>query len=138
MEAPKPAPVQLYDNAPKHSTVVQQHAEPIESNGFWTPASHVPHNIYAHEAFRSRLWRAYKGASTYEVAKVWAEEADIELIWNAPKSMALKQTISMRAPFTNVIEQLISQYDHAPFNLKGILSVNKEQKQPQLIVISQP
>ena len=115
-----------------------QQVPPIEQTGFYpsTQTNMVPHNIYDHEAFRSRLWRAYKGASIYEVAKVWSDEAEIDLIWNAPRGMALKETISVRAPFANVIEQLLSQYNHEPYNLNGIMSINKTHNKPQLIVIS--
>ncbi|MCS5597568.1 MAG: TcpQ domain-containing protein [Pseudomonadota bacterium] len=94
-------------------------------------------DIYKHEAFRARLWRAYKGASLYEVAKVWCEEADVALIWNAPKSMALKETISTRSPFVEVIEDLLNQYNDKPYNIRGIMSVNETHNKPQLIVISQ-
>jgi hypothetical protein len=51
--------------------------------------------------------------------------------------MALKQTISEREPFANVMEQLLSQYAEPPYNLNGILSISKEHNKPRLIVISQ-
>jgi len=112
------------------------YAQPAELTGF-SPNTYVStNNIYNHEAFRPRLWRGYKGASLYEVAKVWADEADVELIWNAPKGMALKETVSLRAPFANVIEELLAQYNGKPYNLNGILSVSDTHDKPQLIVIS--
>jgi hypothetical protein len=112
------------------------YAQPAELTGFTQDTYVRSNNIYNHEAFRPRLWRGYKGASIYEVAKVWADEAGVDLIWNAPKGMALKETISIRAPFANVIEQLLAQYNHKPYNLNGIMSVSETHNKPQLIVIS--
>jgi hypothetical protein len=97
----------------------------------------TPVNVHGHPAFRTRLWLAYKGSSLYEVASVWSEEADVSLIWHAPRGMALKQTISEREPFANVMEQLLSQYAEPPYSLNGILSISKEHNKPRLIVISQ-
>jgi hypothetical protein len=112
------------------------YAQPAALTGDVSPSYVTTSNIYNHEAFRPRLWRGYKGASLYEVAKVWADEAEVELIWNAPKGMALKETISLRAPFANVIEELLAQYNDKPYNLNGILSVSDTHDKPQLIVIS--
>jgi|TARA_R110000868_G_scaffold353418_2_gene614664 hypothetical protein len=112
------------------------YAQPHELTGFSPNGDVTPQNIYNHEAFRPRLWRGYKGASLHEVAKVWADEAGVDLIWNAPKGMPLKETISIRAPFANVIEQLLAQYNHKPFNLNGIMSMSETHSKPQLIVIS--
>jgi hypothetical protein len=118
--SPKPAPTQE-DLATSYASIKQA----------------TPESTHGHPAFRTRLWLAYKGASLYEVASVWCEEVGVSLIWNAPRGMALKQTISEREPFANAMEQLLSQYAEPPYKLNGILSMSKEHEKPRLIVISQ-
>tara|TARA_R110002124_G_scaffold64985_2_gene177235 strand:- start:42639 stop:43058 length:420 start_codon:yes stop_codon:yes gene_type:complete len=108
-----------------------------QQNGYTSIKQAPSVSTHDHPAFRTRLWLAYKGASLYEVASVWCEEAGVSLIWHAPRGMALKQTISEREPFANVMEQLLSQYAEPPYNLNGILSMSTEHNKPRLIVISQ-
>ena len=140
VEFPSTAQLTMPQNA-MPTNVVAEHKEEMFAPTPYVATTAAPRalptDLYKHEAFRARLWRAYKGASLYEVAKVWCDEADVALIWNAPKSMALKETISARSPFVEVVEQLLEQYDDAPYNLRGIMSVSETHNKPQLIVISQ-
>ncbi|MFA7276126.1 MAG: TcpQ domain-containing protein [Pseudobdellovibrionaceae bacterium] len=57
-------------------------------------------------------WFGLSGASLSEVLSVWGEDAGIQVIWQAERNFALKDTVTQVGSFEDAVYQALSQYDH--------------------------
>lgn len=56
-------------------------------------------------------WFALSGAPLAEVMKVWADDADVQLIWQSEKNFAVKESISQVGHFEDAVYKALNQYN---------------------------
>lgn len=58
-------------------------------------------------------WRAMNGASLQDALKIWADEANVELMWMAGRDFPVTRSISMQGSFESAVLSLLEQYEGA-------------------------
>lgn len=81
------------------------------------PASGGPSQIFqpkeqtAKDAKPETRWFGLSGAPLAEVLRVWSEDANVALIWQAESNYALKESISQVGSFEEAVYRALNQYD---------------------------
>ena len=79
-------------------------------------------------------WFGISGSPLSEVLSVWAEDADVQLIWQCERSFALQETVSQVGLFEDAVFRALSQYDRDSVRPVGEIYKNPQTGQKVLVV----
>lgn len=79
-------------------------------------------------------WFGISGSPLSEVLGVWAEDADVQLIWQCERSFALQETVSQVGLFEDAVFRALSQYDGDAVRPVGEMYKNPQTGQKVLVV----
>lgn len=79
-------------------------------------------------------WFGISGSPLSEVLSVWAEDADVQLIWQCERSFALQDTVSQVGLFEDAVFRALSQYDGDAVRPVGEIYKNPQTGQKVLVV----
>lgn len=121
------------------STVTTNLPVPQEQKADTAQATNILPQIFKPSPVKQRpetRWFGLSGAPLSEVLRVWAEDADIDLIWQAEGNYALKQSISQVGTFEDAVYKALSQYDNESVRPVGEIYLNQDTGRKVLVVRS--
>jgi hypothetical protein len=62
-------------------------------------------------AYLAGNWYAVKGTDLRNVLRLWASEADVELVWNCDVNFPVRKNVSVEGGFEDALAELFSQYE---------------------------
>ncbi len=75
------------------------------------PFSEIFQPVEKKEDKSETRWFGLSGAPLAEVIQVWAEDADVQVIWKSEKNFALKESVSQTGYFEDAIFKALNQYN---------------------------
>lgn len=79
-------------------------------------------------------WLGLSGAPLGEVLRVWGEDANVKVIWQAERNYALKSSVSKVGTFEEAVYEALSQYDAMPVRPVGEIYHDPATGQKVLVV----
>lgn len=79
-------------------------------------------------------WLALTGAPLAEVLRVWAEDADVALVWQSEKNFALKESVSKKGTFEDAVFMALNQYNDDAIRPVGEMYRDKDTGQKVLVI----
>lgn len=79
-------------------------------------------------------WFALSGAPLAEVMKVWAEDANVHLIWQSERNFAVKESVSQVGHFEDAVYRVLNQYNGEEVRPVGELYKDPQSGETTLLV----
>ncbi|MEM7651403.1 MAG: TcpQ domain-containing protein [Pseudomonadota bacterium] len=79
-------------------------------------------------------WRALSGANIEQVLSAWAQDANVELVWQSDNAFAVLEPVSTQGDFETAVKMLLDQYQNDQVRPIGTLHVDSESGKRTLII----
>lgn len=79
-------------------------------------------------------WYGLSGTPLAEVLRVWSEDANVDLVWQAESNYSLKESVSQVGTFEEAVYKALSQYDNDAVRPVGEMYKDKNTGRKVLVV----